>query len=217
MSNGVASVGTSAGSATNTHSGSGSRKRRISQAQAARSMCIPARICRAALLDHWPVLLGLYGGHPGSQLMFLRRCRRPGQPHPRRPTRLDDITGQPLQLLPGAGVGRQCDQPVGQRGHPQPPQTPWLAGRRVRAAAGRTAAPTPPGTARPLHCPHKADATMVAPESPGLRRRIVGRPKFRRGRPSRSRRAPTGRSPPQRTTSNWAAPTSAPASTRSAP
>src|SRR6266498_851988 len=44
MSNGVASAGTSSGSATKTNSASGSRNRRISQAHAARSMWQPARV-----------------------------------------------------------------------------------------------------------------------------------------------------------------------------
>jgi hypothetical protein len=48
-SNGVASAGTSSGSLTNTNSASGSMSRRISQAQAARSMCTPARVAHFML------------------------------------------------------------------------------------------------------------------------------------------------------------------------
>src|SRR5829696_5947733 len=65
MSNAVASAGTSAGSATNTNSASGSRKRRMSHAQAARSMCTPARVAH-------------FIGPPRGVASNLSTRRRPG-------------------------------------------------------------------------------------------------------------------------------------------
>src|SRR3954451_21047379 len=81
ISNAVASGGTSAGSVTKTKTASGSRKRRISQAQAARSMCTPA------------------GG--GTLLRAPARCaRRRGSP-PSSAHLLDLVRGNGLHGAPG--------------------------------------------------------------------------------------------------------------------
>src|SRR6266536_1403523 len=100
MSNGVASAGTSSGSATKTNSASGSRNRRISQAHAARSMWQPARVAHliasAPPAEGWQDRRGVVGRLPPG------RWGSPAHRHHARPCCAPATHAGAWQRLPHA-------------------------------------------------------------------------------------------------------------------
>ena len=80
------------------------------------------------------------------------------------PAGLDDLLGQPVELLAGAGVGGQRDEAVAQPGHPEtfqlaPHSDPGVGG--LARAAGRPAHPDP-NRAEPAGGAGPATATSVS-------------------------------------------------------
>ncbi len=154
----AAKASTAARATSRSAGGKKSRRaiRRSSPAQPPRRprpLCGPAAGRGAPMLDDRLVLGGAGGAHRRGDRVFLRGAAGGGQPDGRDPARLQDLLGQPVDLLAGPRVGRQRHQPIAEPGDPRAVPacaTPRSAGWTALGAAGRRAAPSaPPRPATP--------------------------------------------------------------------
>jgi hypothetical protein len=91
------------------------------------------------LFDHVQVLLGDARLHRGRYLALLRQGRRRGGPDQRVAAGLDDLIGDPLELLAVAAIERQPNEAVEELRDAEPLQpaphgearSGWLAGKPV--------------------------------------------------------------------------------------